>query len=641
MQQQHTRHPYQCPSSEVCLDEELGPAVDSSLDSSLDDNDAARRSAPRYAVYPRPPRGARSLIGDFVSLNGESVQVSVAQQQQQQHDDNKISSSNPSGPPSVVHISSSDSSSLGGAFPYDSLTTFRILGSSSHNINPSRPRDDDNDTAPSALSQRPPTPGRRKGPAKVSHDQQPSPLVIPHKGNKNKDNKGSPIQTTPRTQVSPSFSYQTPPVAKAGRRMPPRTDLPMDDDYDDDIKDPRDSNDCCFYCCPNWMRRSPLWLKYFLTVTLVFLLASSVLIGVALHLAWQQEEQPSSQRDRVFPESPSAYPPPVLPQDPQPQAPPPTPGITSAPSAPSAPNIFTPPIAPAPAAFPVPTAVPTGPPSTTAPTFLATMVPTDTIDFRVTTFYVTAGAWDDRVDPSVVLPRMPVRERRTFVVHLGGWNEGAAPRCDEANYQAVTDLWSQSACPVYFCVGDTETNQCEAPGTALDLWRDNLASFHDSFWQRPRWTFWDDNWSGFPETFVFEIDNVVVCGLHLTAGSVTTVDRRPVHEAALDWIDTNYDFYRRNARLFIILANAPVDDPTHADMFTTLWERMGQDYRALRFVYVQPGETAGQVRNYRDLANLDVVTVARRTWPPLQLQVNTTDDLVWNQDDWFAVHTGL
>ena len=273
----------------------------------------------------------------------------------------------------------------------------------------------------------------------------------------------------------------------------------------------------------------------------------------------------------------------------------------------------------------------------------STFAPTTPWDRSVVSFVVTAGTWDERIDPALVLPRLPVRQARSFVVHLGDWNaRDESNNCDEQQYEDVSALWSQSSSPVYFVVGNAETNECPNPDQALTLWRNTLTEYHERFWARPPWTFWDDNSAGYPDVWVFDTNRIAVVGLHLTAGAETNGGRRPASVAALEWIDVNYDFYRRrDLRRMVLLANAAVDDVVHASFFETLLERLGGDYADMQFVWIQPGKATAQEISYQGLENFDVVTVQRNVWPPMRIQIDGNANVFIDQNDWFDNLTGL
>jgi len=86
---------------------------------------------------------------------------------------------------------------------------------------------------------------------------------------------------------------------------------------------------------------------------------------------------------------------------------------------------------------------PTIVPTTLSPTLSPTI---DTVDKMV--IYLTAG----RIDESANLHRFPTRKMTSFLVHLGDWNE--EEKCDQEDYQGVTQKFANSSVPVYFVMGD-------------------------------------------------------------------------------------------------------------------------------------------------------------------------------------------
>ena len=439
-----------------------------------------------------------------------------------------------------------------------------------------------------------------------------------------------------------------------------------DIENDNDIKNNNDDECCCCRCCPHWMQRSPTWLKLLFVMSFFIFLASSALIAVAVTFAVRDgTRENESTNNNINNNNNNRF---VDGNNPgkTPTSTTTTTTTTVAATPVSSPTQGLPdsdPTVPATAPATVPdstvttiaTAEPSHFPTTLAPSISptippvpipSTLAPTPELDRTVLTFMVTAGTWDDTVDPALVLPRLPVRQRRAFMVHLGNWNND--PTCPTEQYTAVSQLYAQSSCPVYFVAGHNETNGCSNPNDALDEWRDALVDYHQQFWPRPPWTFWDDNWAGYPDAWVFDTNRIALCGLHLTAGSETNTGRRPSTQASLEWIETNYEFYRRNYRKMFILANAAVTDPVHAEFFATLFRRLREDYASMDFVWVQPAvggngtvSTPAYERAYQGIANLDVISVVPSIWPPMRIQVFSNNDIVIEQDQWFRNRTGL
>eukprot|EP00977_Amphora_coffeiformis_P020842 scaffold8601_cov191-Amphora_coffeaeformis.AAC.12 len=665
---------------------EEGTIADESMDSTL-----PSVVTPRYQTYPPPLNGARSLTGGFVSLDGESVDIPVTDISQQSdlttlHSEQEIvfereeqqsiaSSSSSIHPPSVVNISNSLSALS--ATIYDNLMTFKILGKDNLAINnrPTLPCNASSSPLPPPVSiLRNPLPPRG-----TATSVPPTTTVALAAARK-------PI--TPKTVVSLASSAwldfpklntnnntTTTPLKEMAFSKKTGATPSTTDQNSVDFTTLASQTDCLTCCCPYWVRRSPLWLKVFVIVSMLFFLSATCLIGVAVSLALRDGERASqSQANRDFGDpvttttttTTTPLPPTTLPSVSTTAA---TPSATASTTAtdPSNSTTFLPeknetnstssnvtaPQGPSTLpTTPMPTFVPTAAPPTGAP-FPLTFAPTETIDRSVLEFMVTAGTWDESIDPTVVLPRLPVRRRQSFVVHLGDWNDRASDCADE-RYEAVREVWSNSACPVYFVAGAAETTACPNPSTALVSWRDALVEYHRAFWQRPPWNFWDDNFGGFPDAWVFDTLRTAVCGLHLTAGANTN---NQADTATLNWIDINFDFYRRDYRLMVLLANTRIDDPAHTEFFASLFERIRDDYRSMNFVWVQPSsplpqsllqgnetdlpEDPSYVEMFQGMTNFGVITVQRNVWPPMRIRIDQDSSISVEQNEWFDQHTGL
>jgi len=493
--------------------EEGNIIADESMESSL-----PSIATPRYQTFPPPLNGARSLTGGFVALDGESVEIPdtdlshqsditaltgnpeqeiVFEREEQQ---SIASSSSSIVPPSVVNIS--NSLSAFSATMYDNLMTFKILGKDNLTIN-NRP------TLPynASSSPLPPPPSILRNPLPSKSTAAPSSTVLIALPATRK-----PI--IPKSVVSLASSAWldlpklTTPLKEMTMSKKTGATPSTADQSSVDFTTLASQQDCLMGCCPYWVRRSPLWLKLFVFVSTLFFLSASCLIGVAVSLALREGGQ-SSQRE-VNQDAIDEMTPPTLPA----VAPtgtfatplPPTfisasttvatPDSTTSANDPSNSTSFLPnedetnstssntTVTEDPSSFPktdMPTFVPTAAPST-AP-FPLTFAPTGVIDPSVMEFMVTAGTWDDSVDPAVVLPRLPVRQRQSFLVHLGDWNDKSSD-CSEEQYEGVREVWSSSACPVYFIAGTAETAACPNPTAALANWRGTLLEYHRAFWQR-------------------------------------------------------------------------------------------------------------------------------------------------------------
>jgi hypothetical protein len=201
---------------------------------------------------------------------------------------------------------------------------------------------------------------------------------------------------------------------------------------------------------PLWIRRSPLWLKVIFLTSVTLLIGAVVLIGVGLSLALSDDDEDTNLADanRI---GENTYPP----------------GLPSAPTpAPDVPTVSPVSTVIEGTASPVqPSISPTGAP-VLSPTMRPSVnpsvssVPTEPIDEEVIQFYVMAGRMQGDVLELAPegLAKLPKRQGLSFLVQLGDWNSPQTEGCTESAYEEVSNLYQQSAIPVYFVVGDNEYN---------------------------------------------------------------------------------------------------------------------------------------------------------------------------------------
>tara|TARA_R110002111_G_scaffold2705_4_gene17921 strand:- start:7524 stop:8387 length:864 start_codon:yes stop_codon:yes gene_type:complete len=156
------------------------------------------------------------------------------------------------------------------------------------------------------------------------------------------------------------------------------------------------------------------------------------------------------------------------------------------------------------------------------------------------TFYVM-GDVPYKPAEDVLLPQQIIAlpNDAAFVVHVGDIKGGAAP-CDEAVFQKVAGMLSQSKAPVFIIPGDNEWNDCPDPDQAWKLWEQYFMRF-DRRWQHslPVVRQWERE-----ENFSFVKGGVLFIGLNIVGGRIHDVaEWKQRHAADLDWV-------RRNLRRF-------------------------------------------------------------------------------------------
>lgn len=150
-----------------------------------------------------------------------------------------------------------------------------------------------------------------------------------------------------------------------------------------------------------------------------------------------------------------------------------------------------------------------------------------------------------------------------FVVHVGDIKSGATP-CDEAVYNKVFGMLTQSKATVFIIPGDNEWNDCANPDQAWQYWQKYFTRF-------------DRRWSHrFPvfrqieqqENFSFLHGGVLFIGLNIVGGRVHDLQEwKRRHADNLDWTRRNLRKFGTSASSLVLLGHAkPVEN--HDDFFT-------------------------------------------------------------------------
>jgi hypothetical protein len=158
------------------------------------------------------------------------------------------------------------------------------------------------------------------------------------------------------------------------------------------------------------------------------------------------------------------------------------------------------------------------------------------------------------------IARIPIDAE--FVVHVGDIKSGATP-CDEAVYNKVFGMLSQSAAPVFIVPGDNEWNDCTNPAQAWKYWRKYFTRF-DRRWQHRFALFRQLERE---ENFSFVRGGVLFIGLNIVGGRVHDANEwKQRHAENLEWT-------RRNLRKFgdavgsVVIFGHAKPNQNHRDFF--------------------------------------------------------------------------
>ena len=415
-------------------------------------------------------------------------------------------------------------------------------------------------------------------------------------------------------------------------------------------------------CLPLWLARAPQWLKLVLVASVALLVGAIVLVAVGLSLALTGDNETSRSSElqgalqsinpnHVYPTTP-VDPAPVKPVDetpvePEPVDPEPVEDTTTTSTVDS---VEAEPEETVPEPTPEePVVVDTSAP-TPSPSAVASNAPSFAYNPDRVQFYVTGGRYSgtDLVEAQAQLPLLPTWNGDALLLHLGDWNSPAETNCSPESYQQVSDLFSASSVPVYFVPGDNELNDCADFEQAQQEWDATLLDYERQFWPNPSWEIYRDDDRGLPENYVFEVNGVVFCGLHLVGGRVRdTAEWNTRLDENLAWIAENYEWYRRRRSnvMVLVVHAAPDVESEQPDVvlnqqgfFNPLFERIQTSYTDMQFVLVHRNfvtQTWDYQDNYRDIPNLSLVTVEGSSWPPMKIQIDPqTEQVMVDQGDW-------
>ena len=135
-----------------------------------------------------------------------------------------------------------------------------------------------------------------------------------------------------------------------------------------------------------------------------------------------------------------------------------------------------------------------------------------------------------------------------FVVHVGDIKSGSTP-CDEAVYNKVFGMLTQSKPTVFIIPGDNEWNDCADPDNAWTLWKKHFTRFD----QRWKHRFAVLRQISRRENFSFVRNGVLFIGLNLVGGRLHDPDEwEKRHDDNLEWVKRNLRYYESKASCLLM-----------------------------------------------------------------------------------------
>ena len=149
-----------------------------------------------------------------------------------------------------------------------------------------------------------------------------------------------------------------------------------------------------------------------------------------------------------------------------------------------------------------------------------------------------------------------------FVIHVGDIKSGSTP-CDEAVYNKVYGMLSQSKAPVFIIPGDNEWNDCADPAKGWAYWQKYFTRF-DRRWNHRLPVFRQIEQK---ENFSFVHGGVLFVGLNIVGGRVHDLDEwKKRHADNLDWMRQNLKQFGPSASSLVIFGHAKPAEK-HQDFF--------------------------------------------------------------------------
>jgi hypothetical protein len=187
-------------------------------------------------------------------------------------------------------------------------------------------------------------------------------------------------------------------------------------------------------------------------------------------------------------------------------------------------------------------------------------------------------------------------------------------------------------------------SDCDDPEQALSYFYSYLVNYPETYWT-PSWQVWREQpveGTNYNENFVFQINDVVFCGLNLVGGTVhNAAEWESRHQANLEWVNEIYRSFRREATVMVILAHAGPEISSNDNFYEPLFSSIQQDYLDMQIVLIfRSGDDQSSTieYNYRDIDHLTIISVLASVWPPMQIQIRTNEvfQISINGTDWMT-----
>ena len=182
---------------------------------------------------------------------------------------------------------------------------------------------------------------------------------------------------------------------------------------------------------------------------------------------------------------------------------------------------------------------------------------------KLVTFYAM-GDVPYKPEEDILLPKQisEIPEDAEFVIHVGDIKGGGAP-CDEAVYNKVFGMLSQSVAPVFIVPGDNEWNDCTNPEQAWKYWNKYFMRF-DRHWQHQFPLF---RQLEHEENFSFVKGNVLFVGLNIVGGHIVdAAEWKQRHLDGLEWVRRNLRRSGADVSSFVLFIHAN-PNVAHSDFF--------------------------------------------------------------------------
>eukprot|EP00542_Grammatophora_oceanica_P017361 CAMPEP_0194026834 /NCGR_PEP_ID=MMETSP0009_2-20130614/1095_1 /TAXON_ID=210454 /ORGANISM="Grammatophora oceanica, Strain CCMP 410" /LENGTH=325 /DNA_ID=CAMNT_0038665701 /DNA_START=8 /DNA_END=985 /DNA_ORIENTATION=- len=175
--------------------------------------------------------------------------------------------------------------------------------------------------------------------------------------------------------------------------------------------------------------------------------------------------------------------------------------------------------------------------------------------------------------------------RASFAVHVGDIKKRSTT-CQQGHYTLVGDMFDELAIPTLAVPGDNDWFECEDKKGAYNLWNEffghNTRGLHHVTNVQHQATR--------PENFAFEINDILVMGLHVVHASAANSQSAAnmlddISELAVEWIQQQMGSLE-NTRAVVMFAHAIPFHPKFLPVWDEL-KRIVQDNPDVPFLYLQ------------------------------------------------------